>query len=360
MKKLRSGYTTGACAAAAAKAAAETLATQQTVKQVIIPFPTGNRIPFSILWSKIEEEFGVAAVVKDAGDDPDVTNGATIIARVRELKKTTNVAGERVIIRGGTGVGVVTKPGLPVEVGKPAINPIPARMISEAVMEIIEQYEIFYNAHFEITIVVPDGERLAKNTLNSRLGILGGISILGTTGIVKPVSADAWTATIASSMSVASAVGITEIILSTGRTSERCVQNHLGFPEESLVMMGDYLEFSLKETQKHSYQRIHIATMWAKLLKGAMAIPQTHVRHGALDTGKIVEFFKSIRVDAQTCARLEDSNTAREVLDRLLEMEQFSIVELVCGHAKMYYQSMTKQPVTIHLVKGTGTLLCSR
>jgi cobalt-precorrin-5B (C1)-methyltransferase len=242
-KKLRSGYTTGACAAAAAKAAVQLLLAEQCLKpnvgaihelplqhreaieSVEIPFPDKSRHIFRIKNSKIktggEQIIARASVIKDAGDDPDVTNGAEIVAEskvgaIHELPL-------QIIIKGGKGVGTVTKPGLSVPVGEPAINPVPRQMIRDAAAEAILESgrgTARCAPALEITISVPNGEELAKKTLNHRLGIVGGISILGTTGIVKPVSAEAWTATIASSMDVAKAMGHKEVVISAGRTSE--------------------------------------------------------------------------------------------------------------------------------------------
>ena len=284
-RQLRSGYTTGACAAAAAKAAAMLLMSSelgiQSLEKILsveIPFPDGSRVKFKIQDSRVKIQDGhltaTASVIKDAGDDPDVTNGAEIVAEVKLIEqqnhKTTallHYCATGLAIKGGKGVGVVTKPGLSVPVGEPAINPVPRKMIKEAVMEaIIEQQgsrtaeqqdekttaallRYCATAPLEITISVTNGEKLAKKTLNQRLGIMGGISILGTTGIVKPISAEAWTATIISSMDVAKAMGRGEIVLSAGRSSEKAHVEKFGLPQESYIMMGDYLEFALLEAK---------------------------------------------------------------------------------------------------------------
>ncbi len=208
---------------------------------------------------------------------------------------------EPIRIFGGEGVGMVTKPGLSVAVGQPAINPVPMQMINEAVTETLTGNERDSSHYLEVTISVPGGVTLAEKTLNKRLGIIGGISILGTTGIVRPVSADAWTATITACMDVAQATGIKEIILCTGRTSERCIENLIQPPEEALVMMGDYLDFSLQEVRKYSFERIHMAVMWAKLLKGAMKTPHTHVRYGILELEEVYTFLVTIGVNDGDC-----------------------------------------------------------
>jgi cobalt-precorrin-5B (C1)-methyltransferase len=209
----------------------------------------------------------------------------------------------------------------------------------------------------EVIIHVPEGEELAKKTLNARLGIVGGISILGTTGIVRPVSAEAWTATIKSCMDVAEANGIKEIILSTGRTSEKGIQRVLKPRDEALVMMGDYLAFSLKEVRRYSFTRVHVASMWAKLLKGAMGYPQTHVRHGILDTRQVCEFFETKGVDPDLIDRLGTANTAREIYDIVVGAGAEEIISKVCNHAEQKYQDLAGIPVSVHLVNSSGNMV---
>ncbi|RUM40752.1 MAG: cobalt-precorrin-5B (C(1))-methyltransferase, partial [Desulfocapsa sp.] len=203
-KKLRSGYTTGACAAAAAKASVATLLTHQFSKTVEIPFPAGQRVVFSITAQSATEEDGKgvkSSVLKDAGDDPDVTNGAVIESTAIFAEKLLPGA-EAVRIYGGRGVGTVTKKGLAIPVGEAAINPVPRQMIRDAVAEAFTDSGEVQKKVLEITVSIPQGEELALKTLNHRLGIVGGLSVLGSTGIVRPISADAWTATISAGMDV--------------------------------------------------------------------------------------------------------------------------------------------------------------
>ncbi|MBI4848974.1 MAG: cobalt-precorrin-5B (C(1))-methyltransferase [Nitrospirae bacterium] len=393
-KNLRSGYTTGACAAAAAKAAA-LLATRHPspVTDVDIPFPDGSRHKFRIQNSEFRVQDGIftaiASVIKDAGDDPDITNGAEIAAEVRiQSTEQSPIPNPQslILIKGGKGVGIVTKPGLPVPVGEAAINPVPRKMIEEAVREALldnsakeqkcksakaedEKSYSETNAssallHFctsallEVTISVPHGEELAKKTLNARLGITGGISILGTTGIVKPVSAEAWTATITSSMKVAKAAGLQEIVLSAGRTSEKAHMAEYHLPEESYVLIGDYLEYSLREAKKHGFKKIHLCAQWAKMVKIAMATPQTHVRFGAIDMKKAVEFLNSLGI---TVPEEKDFNTAREIFDFINSSpvtRHLSLFPKVCVHAKKYAETIIDGiPVTAHLVSYEGKII---
>jgi len=397
-EKLRSGFTTGACAAAAAKAAT-LLVTHHALRVtgVEIPFPDGSRHKFRVQRSGFrgQDKTAFASVIKDAGDDPDVTNGAEIVAEVK-VKDSNEIIGissklkkefgskdsslvtrhSLLVIKGGKGVGIVTKPGLPVRVGEAAINPVPRRMIEEAVREAIKnsyklqvtsskcktptRYTLHATRHtMEITISVPNGEELAKKTLNSRLGIIGGISILGTTGIVKPLSAEAWTATIASSMDVAKTMGHKEIVLSAGKTSENAHIKKYNLPEECYVLMGDYLEFSLLEAKRHGFKKIHLCAQWAKMLKIAMATPQTHVRHGAIDMKKVLKFLKSL--SSEFCVLDSDFNTARELFDYInlqLATCSLQLFSDVCFAAKRYAEGIAEGIIVIpYLVSYEGYII---
>ena len=371
-KNLRSGYTTGACAAAAAKAAVMLLLGAEgkdlqtyelaSLRSVEIPFPDGSRVKFIIHGSGVSgQDSAWASIKKDAGDDPDITNRAEIVAEVRHVGARRTVPLQ---IKGGKGVGTVTKPGLSVAVGEPAINPVPRKMIEEAVSEaILESSRGTARSApaFEITISVPNGEELAKKTLNARLGIVGGISILGTTGIVKPVSTEAWTATIASAMDVAVATGHKEIVVSAGRTSEKAHMKKYGFSEEAYVLMGDYLEFSLKEAVRHGFEKIHLCAQWAKMVKIGMATPQTHVRFGAIDMKKASAFLNSLGIGIPLD---QDFNTAREMLDHIIAENAGTThalyLQKVCDAAKRYAQEITEGvPVDIHLVSYNGEVIAA-
>ncbi len=330
-RPLRSGYTTGACAAAAAKAAAMQLTGIPLGESVDIPMPSGERATFKIHSQGMEDAVSRASVIKDAGDDPDVTNGAEIEAMAAH-------SNNGIIIKGGVGVGVVTRPGLPVKIGESAINPVPMAMIREAVSEVASS--------MEITICVPRGEELALKTLNSRLGIVGGISILGTTGIVRPLSSEAWTATIRSSMDVARASGLDEIVLSAGRTSELAHMRTYNLPEPSYVMMGDYVEFSLKEAASHGFKIIHLAAQWAKMLKIAMATPDTHVRAGVIDMKQAAGFLDRLGIRLSG----KDYNTAREMLDEIEGPGP------VLRMAEWYCSSVSGIPTRAHLVSYDGRI----
>jgi cobalt-precorrin-5B (C1)-methyltransferase len=370
-RKLRTGYTTGASAAAAAKGAALFLVGQwsDADRDVEIPFPDGMRrsLRISRVWPGENSGTAWGSIVKDAGDDPDVTHGIEIDVRVTltgaaaESGAGTGEMEVPIFIRGGEGVGVVTRPGLSVAIGEPAINPGPRRMIEEAVKEALYSGEASRGRPYsavEVVVSVPRGETVAKRTLNSRLGILGGISILGTTGIVRPVSSEAWTATISASMSVARASGREEIVLSSGRSSERAHMARYGLPEEAYVMMGDYVEFALSEAAARGFRKVHLSAQWAKMIKIAMAVPQTHVRHGAIDPREATGFLKGLGLPDFPC---RDFNTAREIFDLIAGTSTNSlrpILSRVCAVAKGYAESVTGGiPVGVHLVSYEGEII---
>jgi cobalt-precorrin-5B (C1)-methyltransferase len=335
---------------------------------VEIPFPDGSRHALKIerTWHEEAGDAACASVIKDAGDDPDVTHGVEIVARVafRDAARGSAAAGEeappRVMIKGGEGVGVVTRPGLAVAIGEAAINPVPRMMVRESVMEALTNGPIpFHNppSGIEVTISVPRGASLAGRTLNSRLGIVGGISILGTSGIVRPLSSEAWTATISASMSVARAMERKEIVLSAGRSSEAAHMARYALPEETYVMMGDYVEYALLEAARHGFGRVHLAAQWAKMLKIAMATPQTHVSHGVIDLARAAAFLGGLGFPD---LKDREFTTAREMFDLISTPSGSTCRQLarVCAEAKHFAESITcGVPVSAYLVSYKGEVI---
>ncbi|MBI5344229.1 MAG: cobalamin biosynthesis protein CbiD [Deltaproteobacteria bacterium] len=248
-RQLRKGFTTGACAAAGAKAAAQALfasvlkrKTPGKTTSIEVTLPSGREVRIKVKGVEVFEGRAVAAVVKDAGDDPDVTNGADIVTEV----SLAGLNGKRRVVRigGGEGVGVVTRPGLKVPVGRPAINPVPLAMIKTAVFEAASQAGV--TPSVRVTVSVPKGRMLAAKTMNPRLGIIGGLSILGTTGIVEPLSLSAYRDSIACAIDVALAAGSSTAVFSTGRTSERAVETSLKLLPAAFILTGDHMGFALK------------------------------------------------------------------------------------------------------------------
>ncbi len=275
-KPLRSGYTTGACAAAAAQAATIALLNQEVVNQVQVAL-AGAQVNFKIKQCVFDHTQASCSVIKDAGDDPDITNGAEICVTVSWKDKPG------IEIRGGKGVGVVTKPGLEIPVGLAAINPVPRQMIESSIMKVTQNK--LDGKGIEIIISVPGGEKLAQKTLNPRLGIVGGISILGTTGIVIPYSVNAYKACISQALDVAVAGGCRQIVLTTGRRSERFAQSELALAEECFVQAGDFIGYALEECVRKGLAKATIWGMTGKLSKLAAGHMYTNVSDSKVDIG---------------------------------------------------------------------------
>jgi cobalt-precorrin-5B (C1)-methyltransferase len=273
---LRRGWTTGACAAAAARAACEALLTGQFPDPVTIRLPGGGSAAFALAEAERHANSVMAAIVKDAGDDPDVTHGALI-----RVTLSAGAPRSGVTFRAGPGVGTVTLPGLPIPPGEPAINPVPRRMIAEALAEAATLFG--GGADWVVEISIPGGEALAERTLNGRLGIRGGLSVLGTTGIVIPFSCAAWIDSIRRGIDVARAIGLSHVAASTGRTSEAAVRKLYRLPDEALLDMGDFVGGTLKYLRRHPVARVTLAGGLAKMTKLAQGRLDLHSKRGGVD-----------------------------------------------------------------------------
>jgi cobalt-precorrin-5B (C1)-methyltransferase len=304
-RPLRRGWTTGTCAAAAAKAAFAALLTGEFPDPVEVTLPRGERPSFALAVTRRDGNSATAGVVKDAGDDPDVTHGALICATVR-----AGAPGVGVSFRAGEGVGTVTLPGLPLAPGEPAINPVPRRMIANAIAEVAAAAGRAADAAVEISI--PGGEALAAKTLNGRLGIVGGLSILGTTGIVVPYSCSAWIHSILRGIDVARAAGLTHIAGATGASSETGAQKLYGLPEIALIDMGDFVGGMLKYLRKNPVPRVTIAGGVAKMTKLAQGLTDLHSKRGAVDLVTLAGFAEGAGGSAELRQRIVASNTAAE------------------------------------------------
>jgi cobalt-precorrin-5B (C1)-methyltransferase len=304
-RPLRRGWTTGTCAAAAAKAAFAALATGEFPDPIEVTLPRGERPSFALALTRRDATSATAGVIKDAGDDPDVTHGALVVARVR-----IGAAGEGVTFRAGEGVGTVTRAGLPVPPGEPAINPVPRRMIRNAIAEVAATSGRAPDAEVEISI--PGGEALAAKTLNPRLGIVGGLSILGTTGIVVPYSCSAWIHSIQSGIDVARAAGLHHIAGATGATSEAAVQKLYQLPQIALIDMGDFVGGMLKYLRRHPLPRVTIAGGVGKMTKLAQGLTDLHSKRGEVDRTQLADFAQAAGGSTQLRASIVAANTAAE------------------------------------------------
>jgi cobalt-precorrin-5B (C1)-methyltransferase len=328
-RALRTGFSTGTAAAAAAKAALLELLGLPCPPVLDIRLPVGGTtLAVPLLSHGGLGTRGEALVVKDGGDDPDVTHGARIGARVGWANGTGT--GEVINFTGGQGVGRVTKPGLPVAVGEPAINPVPRRMLRRALREVWESAGRSKPLRVSVEIFAPQGEELARHTLNPRLGILGGISILGTTGLVRPYSHAAWRATIAASLKVARAQGRREVVFTTGGKSEAAMRHlfpHL--PAECFVLMGDYLRFSLKAAANLGFTGVTVAAFFGKAVKMAQGFRQTHASRGLADLKELGRWVRSAGGPDDLAQAVAQANTARHALELL----QASRAEVVVAEA---------------------------
>ena len=303
-KALRTGWTTGTCAAAAAKAAATALVQQRAQQVVEVALPSGRRVTFALHSCTYDARRAEAVVVKDAGDDPDVTHGAHVTASV-SWQPAPGVA-----LEGGVGVGVVTKPGLGLEVGEPAINPVPRAMISQAVAEAAGTRGV------RVVISVPEGERMARKTTNARLGILGGISILGTTGVVRPFSTASWRASVVQAVSVMAAQGETTLVLCTGGRTEAGARALLPeLPEVCFVEVGDFTGAALRRAVEAGLRSVVFVGMAGKLTKLAGGVLMTHYTRSTVDVGLLGRITRAVGGDEETAAAVDAANTGRHAYE---------------------------------------------
>ena len=306
---LRRGWTTGACAAAAARAAFAALLTGRFPDPVSIRLPRGQKPSFPLALAELAAGWARAGIVKDAGDDPDVTHGATVIATVE-----WGAAGSGVGFRAGPGVGTVTRPGLPLAVGEPAINPGPRAMIAEALLDLAEANGA-PAPDLIVAISIPGGEGLAEKTMNGRLGIIGGLSVLGTTGVVVPYSCASWIHAIHRGIDVARAAGLDHIAAATGATSERAVQSLYGLPEHALIDMGDFAGGTLKYLRRHPVPKVTLAGGFAKMAKLAGGHLDLHSSRSRVDPAALAGLLGEAGADGATLAAARQAETAGTVLE---------------------------------------------
>lgn len=306
-RPLRKGWTTGACATAAARAAYGALLTGEFDDPVAIVLPRGERPSFALARRRLGQGFAEAAVLKDAGDDPDVTHGAVVHVRV-----DLGEPGGGVQFRAGPGVGTATLPGLPIAVGEPAINPAPRRMMCETIEALAAAHGA--TGDVVITISIDGGEALATKTWNPRLGIVGGLSILGTTGIVVPYSCSAWIHSIHSGIDVARASGFDHVAGSTGKTSEATVKRHYGLADVALLDMGDFAGGMLKYLRRHPLPWITIAGGFAKLTKLGQGNLDLHSSRSQVDFEALAMLMDDLGADPKLVSQARAANTANQVL----------------------------------------------
>ncbi len=351
-RPLRRGWTTGACAAAATRSALNALLGGGFLDPVEIALPGGQTPAFALAREATGPDWAEAGIVKDAGDDPDVTHGATVLARVAR-----GAPGSGVSFRAGTGVGTVTKPGLDLPPGEPAINPVPRRMMGEIVAETCARYDAAPD--IAITISIPDGGAIAEKTLNPRLGIIGGLSVLGTTGVVVPYSCSAWIHSIRRGIDVARAMGLTHVVGSTGSRSEQAARRQLNLPDQAYIDMGDFVGGMLKYLRKHPVARVTIAGGFAKLAKLAGGAMDLHSARSSLDMAALAVMVGAVGGSNELVARYKRAETAREIL-ALAEGENLPLAGHVAGLAREKAKKFLDNQgidVAVFVINGAGKIV---
>ncbi len=336
---MRTGYTTGTTAAAAAKAAVILMLSGNAPEQVSVPLPGGRghaTLNVHDSWPMVPEEGVRCSVVKDGGDDPDVTHGAEIIVGVWRLPD--GIKGLH--ITGGPGVGTVTRPGTGIEVGEPAVTRVPRRMMADAVAEGLVECGWPPETGVRARISVPNGEEIAKQTTNARLGVLGGISILGSTGIVQPFSTAAWRASVHLAIDVAATNGLEHLVLSTGTRSEQYTRQLLDLPDMAYVEAGIFSGPSMKRCVNKGIKRVAHVGMVGKFSKMAMGYFVTHVAGNQVDTGFLAELAAQCGASPELQEEMRNAASGRHFQELAQEhdvMEVFPLMcQLVCQQAEKY------------------------
>jgi cobalt-precorrin-5B (C1)-methyltransferase len=343
---LRTGFTTGTCAAATTKAALSMLINGKKLSNVSVSLPKGKQMTVNISWSKYDNDKSVtAAVIKDGGDDPDVTNGSEICAKVSLLDTP-----DKIIIDGGKGVGRVTKPGLGLEIGKAAINPTPLKMINQAIDEVLGELKHRYGV--SVIISVPKGEEIAKKTDNPRLGIIGGISILGTTGIVIPYSTASFAASIRQSIDVSRAMGSDSVILTTGGRSEDFARSIYGnsIADHAYIQIGDFIGFAIKQCALKKIKKAYVVGFIGKLTKMAMGIKQTHVKGSHVDMNFLAELASRCGADSELVNKIMLANTARHAGELVDEFGLALFYDMLCQEVHRHLSKYSESQLQIKII----------
>lgn len=351
-QKLRTGFTTGTCATAAAKASLVAIMTQKKIKSVEVILPKGKKITINIASCKFDSTKAKCSVIKDGGDDPDVTHGAEIIV---DLQLTDNI--NQVEIDGGHGVGRVTKPGLGLEIGSAAINPTPKKMIHENLT--LTGKQILKKNGIKVLISVPKGKEIAPKTDNPRLGIADGISILGTTGIVIPYSTASFAASIRQSLDVTIAMNDDTVVLTTGGRSEEFSKKEIRLPEHCFVQMGDFAGYTIQQCAKKGIKKVHVAGFIGKLTKMAMGVKQTHVKGSKVDMDFLAKIAAKCGATKETLDQIKNANTARHVQEIITKNKVDGFFSAICSevYKQMRIHSENKVELEVILFDFEGSVL---
>lgn len=327
-KPLRSGLTTGCCATACCIAAAHAQLGEKQSSEVSVTLPKGKIVELTINSYQCAASVIRTSTIKDAGDDPDVTHGAEVFV---ELKLLSSV---EIIFKAAKGVGTVTRDGLALAIGEPAINPVPRKMMTEHLEKIAQQYD--YPGGFEVSVGVERGGELALKTMNPRLGIVDGLSILGTTGIVRPFSCAAYIASIHQGIDVATTNGYRHIAASTGSSSEAVIRDHYQLPEIALIEMGDFVGAVFKHLrnnrQRIKLDKLSICGGFGKMTKLAQGHLDLHSKSSSIDLDFLADQVKELGASLELVAQVKNANTSIEVL-KLCQLNSIDLASKICQRA---------------------------
>ena len=342
-KKLKTGFTTGTSATAAAKAALLSIINQTKFENIDVKLPKGKFIKIPIHLCEFEKNKARCSVIKDGGDDPDVTHGAEIIV---DLSLTENK--NEIEIDGGEGVGIVTKPGLGLEINKAAINPVPKKMIKENLTEVAGN--LLEEKGIKIIISVPKGKELGPKTDNPRIGILHGISILGTSGIVIPFSTASYAASIRQNLDVAIAMGNDTVVLTTGGRSEDFAKKIIDLPEHCFVQMGDFSGYTIQQCSKKNIKKAYVVGFIGKLAKMAAGVKQTHVKGSKVDMKFLSELARNCGSNETIVENIKKANTARHVSEIIKENKITGFFEEICAETYQHMKKHSEEKVSLEVI----------
>jgi len=342
-KTLRTGFTTGTSATAASKAAILSIINQSKIQNIEVKLPKGKFIMIPIHFCEFGKEKARCSVIKDGGDDPDVTHGAEIIVDLSLTDKKNEIS-----IEGGEGVGIVTKPGLGLEINKAAINPVPKKMIIENLREVGEK--ILQNHGLQVVISVPKGKELGPKTDNPRIGILHGISILGTSGIVIPFSTASYAASIRQNLDVSIAMGNDTVVLTTGGRSEDFARKIIELPDHCFVQMGDFSGYTIQQCSKKNIKKAFIVGFIGKLTKMATGVKQTHVKGSKIDMKFLANLAQNCGADDTIIKKILAANTARHVSEIIKENKIDGFFSQICTETYNHMKKLSDGKVSLEVI----------
>ena len=354
-KTLKTGFTTGTSATAASKAALLSIISQTKIQNIEVKLPKGKIITITIHFCEFGKAKARCSVIKDGGDDPDVTHGAEIIVDLSLTDKPNEI-----IIEGGEGVGIVTKPGLGLEINKAAINPVPKKMITENLREIGKS--ILEKNGIQVIISVPKGKELGPKTDNPRIGILNGISILGTSGIVIPFSTASYAASIRQNLDVAIAMGNDTVVLTTGGRSEDFARKIIELPDHCFVQMGDFSGYTIQQCSKKNIKKAFIVGFIGKLAKMAAGVKQTHVKGSKIDMKFLADLAQNCGADKTIIKKILTANTARHVSEIIKENGIEGFFSQICTETYNHMKKLAEDKVSLEVIlfDFDGTILARK